>query len=272
MIRDRFVVLSLALLLLACAGAPVRAREACTLVYDPGGKAMLYESGAECEMPFSPASTFKLTLALIGFDSGLLQGPSRPVVPYDPALQARYASWRKATTPRSWLKHSVVWYSQRLTSQLGMDRFQDYVDRLDYGNRDLSGAPGANNGLTHAWLGTSLKLTPRQQAMYLGRIVTRDLPLSSSAFDLLDQSIERFETSDAQLAVVGKTGTAWATDGQGERTGEQYGWFVGWTRDARDPIVFVRINVETDPKKGAASSRTKAEILRTLPTLLEGLR
>ncbi|WP_395665412.1 penicillin-binding transpeptidase domain-containing protein [Methylocella sp.] len=64
------------------------------------------------------------------------------------AYRAEYAatreSWRADVDPTSWLANSVVWYSQKLTRALGMETFQRYVDAFDYGDRNLSGDPGAD--------------------------------------------------------------------------------------------------------------------------------
>ena len=105
------------LLLLILAAPAARADEACTLVVSAESGQEVYRSGAQCDIAYSPASSFKLALALMGFDSGLLEGPNAPSIAYDPALNARYELWRRTTTPLTWLRDSVVWYSQVLTDK-----------------------------------------------------------------------------------------------------------------------------------------------------------
>ena len=34
------------------------------------------------------------------------------------------------------MEYSIVWYSQIITTKLGMKNFQKYVDQLDYGNKE----------------------------------------------------------------------------------------------------------------------------------------
>jgi hypothetical protein len=60
------------------------------------------------------------------------------------------------TDPSRWEAVSVVWYSQEITRRFGEAKFKAYIDRFGYGNRDLRGNPGKNDGLTQAWLGSSL--------------------------------------------------------------------------------------------------------------------
>ena len=199
----------------------------CTLLGRLGATDWAYQSGGACSTRHSPASSFKLPLALMGFDSGLLQGPAAPAVPYDPFTEVRFRSWAQTTTPARWLRHSVIWYSRWVTQRLGMMRLQAYVDAFDYGNRDVSGEPGANNGLTHAWLGSSLEISPNEQGAFLRRLWQGDLPVSAQSVAALTASLPRFDTQTPGLTVVGKTGTAWIKDARGHRTGKQLGWFVG---------------------------------------------
>ncbi|MFY0681977.1 MAG: class D beta-lactamase [Thalassovita sp.] len=228
----------------------------------------VYSGGTVCDRRFSPASTFKLPLAVMGFETGLLTDSQTPVVPYDPALNARFKSWRHATSPERWLRYSVIWYSQWLTTSVGITDFQAFVDKINYGNRDLSGTAGRNDGLTHAWLSSSLKISPREQAQFLVQLRQGTLDVPKSAIRKLEETAQVFETSDPQLRVIGKTGSAWKTRADGTRTKKQIGWFVGWTLNHETPSVFVHLRREDQPEKGFASARSRAELLETLPDLL----
>lgn len=257
----RFIILLLTLLTATTAHADTRI--ACTLVQKLGHSEPVFRQGYECSREFAPASTFKLALALIGFDSGILETSEAPARPYDPATNAAFDSWKQTITPRLWLRFSVIWYSQWITTALGMQTFQDYVDRFNYGNRDLRGAPGRNNGLTHAWLGTSLKISPIEQLAFLERLVAGRLPVSGAAIDKTKDTVQVFVSSTG-LNISGKTGTTWATDEHGNRLREQHGWFVGWFTRGDDTYVFVHLIVEESPEWGFASSRAKATVLSRL--------
>ncbi|MFA6022451.1 MAG: hypothetical protein WC722_19505, partial [Rhodospirillales bacterium] len=50
---------------------PSQAATLCTIVADAVSGTALHQSGSGCDLRVPPASTFKLTLSLIGFDSGL---------------------------------------------------------------------------------------------------------------------------------------------------------------------------------------------------------
>jgi beta-lactamase class D len=120
----RFQIGLAAGLALAGSGAATMAGTLCTLVVDSKSGVLLTEKG-DCETRVTPASTFKVALAAIGFEEGLLQGPHEPVRQYRKGeVDWAGRTWRGRVDPTSWMKHSVVWYSQRLTRQLGAEKLE----------------------------------------------------------------------------------------------------------------------------------------------------
>lgn len=124
-------------------------RTICTIVLAAETGEAVVDQG-DCGRRMSPASTFKIAISLMGFDAGILTSPSRPELPFKKGYIDARPEWRRATTPATWMRDSIIWYSQQVTQRLGMDRYSAYVTAFDYGNRDLTGDPGAHNGLTHA--------------------------------------------------------------------------------------------------------------------------
>ena len=96
----------------------------CTLVIDAATNATVIRVGDRCDERLTPASTFKIPLSLIGFDSGLLVDADQPAWPYRQEYQTWNDAWKQTTTPQTWLRDSVVWYSQVLTRKLGAARLQ----------------------------------------------------------------------------------------------------------------------------------------------------
>lgn len=216
----------------ACAAGPKARRLDALVLADAASGRVLHRSGVAATR-FSPCSTFKIPLALMGFDSGLLLDPHHPAIDYDPRRHAAHRDVeRQRTDPTTWESNSVVWYSQELTRKLGMRRFQAYVDRFGYGNRDLSGTPGKHDGLTRAWLGTSLAISADEQIAFLRRMLAHRL-VSASAHASTEAVIPVFAGSGG-WEVHGKTGSGALP------SGEQMGWFVGWADKGRRRIVFAR--------------------------------
>lgn len=253
-------------LVLAAAALPAAARDAirCTLLVDAAsGKTLLREG--QCEQRVTPASTFKVAISLMGFDSGVLQDRAAPLLPFRAGYVDWLPEWRTAIGPAAWMKHSVVWYSQQVTTRLGEERFQSYLDRFDYGNRDASGNPGKNDGLTQAWLGSSLKISPDEQAVFLRKLVNRSLPVTGKAVDMT-ASLMRYPRLRNGWELYAKTGSG------SEPGALPHGWLVGWTSDGKRTVVFARLVQDAQREPGGrAGLRVRDAFIRELPALLEKL-
>ncbi len=84
-------------------------------------------------------------------------------------------------SPSSWMRWFMPWYSQILTQKIGMKKFQEYINKLIYGNKDLSGDNGQNNGLTDSWLSSSLKIIPYQQIEFIEKLAKNELQFSKES-------------------------------------------------------------------------------------------
>ncbi len=176
--------LSSAFVLLGCIAASAHAKTICTAIADAGTGKLLVQDG-DCGRRASPASTFKIAISLMGYDAGFLRNEHDPVLPYrDSYIAWGGEAWKQPTDPTRWLKYSVVWYSQQVAHHLGAQRFAQYAKAFGYGNADVSGDPGQNNGLDRAWIGSSLQISPLEQLEFLGKMLNRKLPVSPTAVDM----------------------------------------------------------------------------------------
>lgn len=244
---------------------PVRLRA--TLVVELSSGRALHRSGV-VGTRFSPCSTFKIPLGLMGYDAGILRGRHDPAWDYDPQRdQATRAIDKQRTDPTSWLANSVVWYSQVITRRLGMAAFQRYIDRFGYGNRDLSGTPGKNDGLTQAWLMNSLTLSPEEQVAFLRRMLAHRL-VSPQAHALTEQIMPSFAGSGG-WTVHGKTGSGTLTQGlAAERKTDTMGWFVGWADKGSRRVVFARFGAgDGMPPEGAGGPAMRKAMLAEIGAL-----
>lgn len=217
----------------------------CTVVAEAKSGATIVRQGS-CDQRFYPQSTFKLALAMMGFDAGILVDAHTPLWPYEERFKAPQRV-RKDTDPTRWLADSVVWYSQQLTRKLGAGSFSDYVARFGYGNGDVSGTPGENNGLTQAWLMSSLKISADEQVDFLRRFLNGGLPVSENAQAMTLAATPTFAAGDG-WTVKGKTGAGWLRDKAGKSDADRpLGWFVGWAERGDRRVVFARLLVDTHP-------------------------
>ena len=256
-----FLAFSLFLIASASLAGP-----SCTLVADAESGAVIHQSGP-CDERNSPASTFKVALAVAGYQSGILLDAHTPQWPYRSKYKSWDAEWKKRPTdPASWLKDSVVWYSRLLVQHMGHARLQAAVDGYDYGNRDISGTPDFHEVLPEpVWVDNSLQISPVEQVAFLRKIVNRQLPLvSAQTYDKVNEAMPVFETGGWK--VLGKTGTGFQPGPTKAR--KQYGWFVGWAAKGKRSIVFARLDKDDSRRDDIAGIRVRDEFLAALPGLV----
>lgn len=231
----------------------------CTLIADAKSGTLLLREG-ECTRRHAPMSSFKLPLALMGFDSGILTSATSPKWPVDTRfpLSARERRIGSAD-PGLWEAESLLWFSRRLVAELGEARFGRYVRMMRYGNGDISGDPGKANGLTHSWLKSSLRISPEEQVDFLLRFRRQQLGLKPEAYTLTAAIIPRFSAGNWE--VQGKTGST----GPGK---DALGWFIGWAEQGGREIVFVRLLAGPIPQGTMGGPMVRDTFLADLPTLL----
>ncbi len=255
--------LTVLLLLLGVANAaPV-----CTLVKDIGTGQTLEQEG-DCARRLSPASTFKIPLSLMGYDAGFLTDKNLPLLPFHEGYIDTLPEWKQSISPTTWLQYSAIWYSQQLTEWLGEARLKRYITTFSYGNKDLSGDPGKNNGLTQAWLSSSLKISPLEQVDFLRKVIRRQLFISKNAYEMTSKISEVGMVSG--WTINGKTGTGYLTKEDGSLDSDrQFGWFIGWARRGNQTLAFAQ-TVEDEQKEGTpAGLRAKTVLMARLTAILK---
>jgi len=218
-------------------------KEGCFLLADAKSKKTLIEFNKErCGKRVSPCSTFKIPLALMAFDQHIFTDENT-LIKWD-SVDRHNKDWNKNQTPKTWLKFSSVWVSQWLTPQLGTEKIKKYLADFDYGNQDMSA------GITQFWLSSSLKISPREQLIFLERLWEGNLAVSSSAIALTKISMDT-ETSKSGSTISGKTGTGFFG-----KENSQLGWYIGYLKHGKDEYIFVT-NLEAPSHKQPAGITAK---------------
>ncbi len=243
-----------------------RAEVNCTVVLDEADGKVIYRKGS-CKERFAPQSTFKLPLAIIGYDAGILIDEHSPRWDYQAKFD-RPERERKATDPTTWEKDSIVWYSQEITRRLGREAFADYIRRFDYGNRDVSGGPGGTEGLTESWLMSSLTISADDQVAFLRRFLGSELGVSDRARSMTMAILPRFRAEDG-WEVQGKTGSGSLRGKNGRIDRDKpLGWFVGWAVKDGRRVVFARLRIADKRQSGPISFAVRDGLIADLPGLL----
>lgn len=220
-------------------------KSGCFILFALGKNKIVTEYNMKkCTERIPANSTFKIPLSLMAFDQGIIT--QNTVFHWDGKKQ-NLVVWNQNQTPQTWLRYSVVWVSQLLTPQLGMEKIKNYLRQFNYGNQDFSGHPGLNDGLTAAWLSGSLKISPEEQLNFIKALVNNSLPISQQAMTNTKANMY-LETSNLVKGqgwkLYGKTGSGYHDPKDWMKhipmkDVPQDGWFVGYVERNQETYLVV---------------------------------
>lgn len=213
------------------------------IMYDEGADRYTVFNKTLSETRLPPCSTFKVFHALIGLDSGVLdRDDARTLMKWN-GKPSSIAAWNHDQTLASAMRHSVVWYFQRVATGIGEERMQRGLDRIGYGNRDISG------GLTRFWLQSSLKISPREQVGLLRALFNGSLPFAAEDIAVVKRDITL--SSGKGLRFMGKTGS-----GSDDADRGIIGWFVGGVETPHNRWSFA-VNIQGPDASGGPGASPK---------------
>ncbi len=214
------VIVAALCLLLAGAGS-VNAQEA-LVIYDRASGAVTNSDPVLSARRLPPCSTFKIYNTLIGLELGLLKGADDPWYTWD-GVKREFDGWNKDLTLREAFRVSAVPAYQILARQIGLQRMNEYLEKIGYGTKDTS------SGIDMFWLprqgSTSVMISADEQVALLNKLLDGKLPFSSASIAVLRDVMQVAKTAKGTL--YGKTGT-----------GAGNGWFVGFLESNGVTYVF----------------------------------
>ncbi|MFO7823649.1 MAG: class D beta-lactamase [Cyclobacterium sp.] len=177
-----------------------------------------------------PASTYKIPHSLIALELGIAEDEATEF-PWNGEARAM-SQWERDLTFKQAFHLSCVPCYQEIARKIGLDRMEDYLSRLDFGQMDVR----ADN-LDQFWLRGDSRISPMEQIRFLKRLYRRDLPLSAETMSIFREMMVMEDTEDYRLS--GKTG--WSVD-----QGVDNGWFVGYLEQGR-AVYFFASNLAPGP-------------------------
>ena len=157
-----------------------------------------------------PCSTFKIVSSLIGLEHGVIK-PEDSVRTWSKVAYWN-EEWNRDIDFQDAFRASCVWYFREVIDEIGRERMQRELDRLSYGNCDISQWEGRlstniyNRPLTGFWIESSLTISPWEQAEVMERIFGEDSVYSKQSRDILKQVMLVEEENRTGPLVYGKTG------------------------------------------------------------------
>ena len=208
--------------------------DGCFVLYDLKADRQLTKYGDKrCSERVIACSTFKVPLALMAFDRGVLKNED-DAIKWD-GIQREIPAWNQDHTAASWMRDSVVWYSQVLTPKLGKVTIEKYLADFGYGNHDMSG------GIDAAWLTTmpskaTMKVSANEQLKFIAKLFKGQLPVSKNAQEAT-KKIMYLEKSANGFELSGKTGSGSPVLASGKAV--RVGWFVAHVKKGEQELVAV---------------------------------
>lgn len=151
---------------------------------------------------------------------------------------------------------SCVWYFREVIDEIGKDIMQEELNRLQYGNCDISdweGRLNTNNGnpaLTGFWIESSLLISPKEQVEVMERVFGDMTEYSEETLNQLKQVMLLTEQNETEISIYGKTG-------MGKAEGIVLDvWFTGFADRADERIYFCVYLGETDDEN-VSSARAR---------------
>ncbi|MBF0589407.1 MAG: class D beta-lactamase [Magnetococcales bacterium] len=205
-------------------------------------------SPSTCQERSIPASTFKITNLLIALETEKVQEDA--VFPWD-GTQHSFKAWNQDLNLADAMKVSAVPVFQRIAKRIGLDTMEAWVSRLGYGNQKIG------TQVDRFWLDGPLSISPVEQAGFMERVSTGQLPVSKRSFQALKRLMPQEDFNGGVL--YGKTG--WGTGAT-----PPVGWYVGWFEKDETLTTFaVRINMPSLKQAPLRISLAKAALEQRLP-------
>ncbi len=208
------------------------------VIYDLKNKKYARYNKERCKQRFTPCSTFKIPNTLIALETGAVSG-AEYIIPWDSKKYPAKEWWGKLKwgrdhNLRSALKNSVVWYYREVALKIGQKQMDEYLSKLNYGNKDTTG------GLDIFWLCSSLEISANEQVQFLTKFYQNQLGFSpettATAKEILILDKKKTHTLSAK------------TGGGNSEKGKSIGWFVGYVekngKEKNGNVYFFALNVE----------------------------
>lgn len=214
------------------------------VVYDPSASCYMIYNSELADTRRSPCSTFKIISSMLALENGII----------DPEDSTRTWSgevfwnenWNKDITFPEAFRASCIWYFREVIDEMGPEMVQAGLDRLKYGNCDISDWEGRlntnnnNRALTGFWVESSLVISPKEQAEVMERIFGTEAICSEQTRNALKQVMRVEEPEETVVPIYGKTG-------MGKAEGVVVdAWFTGFAEGREGNVYFCIYLGQTD--------------------------
>lgn len=231
------------------------------VLYDASKQQFLVYNEKLAKTRRSPCSTFKIISSLTALEHGILE-PDNSMRKWSGEIFWN-ENWNKDLDFQEAFQESCVWYYRELINDIGQELMQKELDRLAYGNCDISDWEGRlntnnnNRALTGFWIESSLLISAMEQAEVMERIFGEHSVYSDTVRGELKDVMLAEDAEEEQIKIYGKTG-------MGKAAGITVdAWYTGFAETAGGNIYFCVYLGRTDDKN-VTSAAAKDIAIRLL--------
>ncbi|WP_321279613.1 class D beta-lactamase [Marinifilum fragile] len=219
----------------------------CFIIHDfKNNKSLTYNS-ERLDSAFLPASTFKIINSMIALETEVIKDENE-IIKWD-GKKRFIESWNQDHNLASGIKNSVVWLYQELARQIGEERMKYWVEKADYGNKNIGGK------IDLFWLNGDIRISPNQQIDFLKRLYLNQLPFQKKNQETVKKILLVEQADD--YSIRAKTG--WAA-----RIEQEIGWYVGYLEN-KDNVYFFALNMDINSSDEAKyRKQITTDILKVL--------
>lgn len=228
------------------------------VIYDPTKNNYQIYNQESAFTERSPCSTFKIISSLIALENGIINPDdstrtwSEEIFPNE--------EWNQDIDFSDAFHASCVWYFREIINEIGKDTIQKELNKLEYGNCDVSDWEGRlntnnnNPALTGFWIESSLLISPKEQVEVMERIFGDNTAYSEKTLEQLKQVMLLPDQGESDISIYGKTGM-----------GTLHGivvdsWYTGFADSADKRIYFCVYLGETDNKEVSSAKAREIAI------------
>ncbi|MFA0963808.1 penicillin-binding transpeptidase domain-containing protein [Roseivirga sp. BDSF3-8] len=228
-------------------------------IYDLSAGQWYTSDTADMKVRTLPASTFKILNTLILLKEGAVASEKDSIywpVAYDTAKYGHRPDIYHSMPLEEAFRKSAGWAYIELAKKVGKETYAQYLERLGYGNGDLS-----VEGMDF-WNYGPFGVSPEEQVMAVMGIYHRSFPFSEAHYDILEDMMVVEENEAYTL----RAKTGWTRAG-----GTDTGWWVGYLKKTDNTWFFAtRITKDREtpnPDFGACRKEITRQVLKELDAL-----
>lgn len=218
------------------------------VVFNQSKNSYYYSDTIKIQTLQSPNNSFHLYAGLIGLESGVIKNYETPIGD-DTLTNDNLIKALKSPNP--------IFFSVN-ARRLKQEKIQNWLNLLNYGNRDISG------GTTVFWNNNSLKISTKQQFDLLKKLYYYNLPFSFENIRLVKSTFRLTKLVNKNVYTFKVTGL---------QNSKQHAWYIGYVEFLNNTYMFVQ-SLENSKKLKASTfealnGEVMYQILRSLGVLGE---